>query len=104
MRPWTGLELCQMAMKLFGRHPELLSLDPDVPVATLLEAINAACRDEPSLMLINARVEGDLGLLETRVIEGALPPEGDDDFVLKAQLLIGRFGGNIVLAPFTPNE
>lgn len=104
MRPWTSYALCEIAKRLIGHRPGLASLDSGEPIDRVLERINALAPDEPRVMMFNARVETDLGLVTERLVEGALPPEGDDDFQPSFRLIYGRLGDRICLLPHFPQE
>lgn len=104
MRPWTSYALCEIAKRLLSHRPGLASLDPGEPIERVLERINALAPDEPRVMMFNARVETDLGLVAERLAEGAVPPEGDDGFQPSFRLIYGRLGSKICLLPHFPQE
>jgi hypothetical protein len=104
MLPWTSKVLCDFAQLMFSHRKEILELDPDEPIDTILERINALASNEPKLMLLNVRVETDLGLLVERLVEGQEPPEGDDGFHPLYRLVYGRLGSKTCLLPYFPQE
>ena len=56
------------------------------------------------MMIINARVETDLGLIGERLLEGRVPPEGDDSFYPACRVILGRTGSSMLFGPFIPTD
>jgi hypothetical protein len=104
MNPWTSEVLCDFAKLMMSHNKEILALDSQMPIESLLERINMIASNEPKVMLLNVRVETDLGLLVERLIDGEEPSEGDDGFHPHYRVIYGRLGTQTCLLPYFPPE
>jgi hypothetical protein len=104
MRKWNSGELCAFARITMPHRPEFRLLNPKLSIEMLLERINTLVDDDPRVMMINARVEIDLGRVTERLAEGAEPDEGDAFFSPTYRLVFGRLGTRTFLLPFFPQE
>lgn len=103
MIPWTARVLCAFAQIQMPHRPELRTLDETRPISDVLARINALVPDEPKVMMLNARVETDQGLLRERLVEGREPAD-DDGYHPAYRLLYGRLGDTISMLPYFPPE